>query len=74
LNGDGQRDPAVAHPRTLPAFATVKIQDRHHQKNDGDGVEKSGADSTVPVDLYIPGCPPHPATILDGLLMLLDKI
>jgi len=33
-----------------------------------------GADSTVPVDLYIPGCPPHPYTILDGLLGLLDRI
>jgi NADH:ubiquinone oxidoreductase subunit B-like Fe-S oxidoreductase len=28
----------------------------------------------VPVDLYVPGCPPHPLTILDGLLRLLDKL
>jgi Ni,Fe-hydrogenase III small subunit/formate hydrogenlyase subunit 6/NADH:ubiquinone oxidoreductase subunit I len=34
----------------------------------------NGADSTVPVDLYIPGCPPHPFTILDGLLGLLGKL
>jgi Ni,Fe-hydrogenase III small subunit/NAD-dependent dihydropyrimidine dehydrogenase PreA subunit len=34
----------------------------------------NGADSTVPVDLYIPGCPPHPLTILDGLLRLLGKL
>ncbi len=33
-----------------------------------------GADSTVPVDLYIPGCPPHPLTILDGLLRLLGRL
>lgn len=33
-----------------------------------------GADSVVPVDLYIPGCPPHPFTILDGLLSLLGRI
>ena len=25
-----------------------------------------GAGEIVPVDLYIPGCPPHPITILDG--------
>lgn len=34
----------------------------------------NGADSTVPVDLYVPGCPPHPLTILDGLLRLLGKL
>jgi Ni,Fe-hydrogenase III small subunit len=34
----------------------------------------NGADSTVPVDLYVPGCPPHPLTILDGLLRLLGRI
>ena len=33
-----------------------------------------GASSVVPVDLFIPGCPPHPFTILDGLLSLLDRI
>ena len=34
----------------------------------------NGADSVVPVDLYVPGCPPHPLTILDGLLRLLGRI
>ena len=33
-----------------------------------------GIEGMLPVDLYIPGCPPHPVTILDGLLRLLDKI
>jgi NADH:ubiquinone oxidoreductase subunit B-like Fe-S oxidoreductase len=28
----------------------------------------------LPVDLFIPGCPPHPYTALDGLLRLLGKI
>jgi Ni,Fe-hydrogenase III small subunit/Pyruvate/2-oxoacid:ferredoxin oxidoreductase delta subunit len=32
-----------------------------------------GLDKFLPVDLYIPGCPPHPLTILDGLLRLLDR-
>lgn len=33
----------------------------------------NGAQSVVPVDLFIPGCPPHPYTILDGILRLLDR-
>jgi Ni,Fe-hydrogenase III small subunit len=34
----------------------------------------NGADSFVPVDLYVPGCPPHPVTILDGMLRLIGRI
>jgi Ni,Fe-hydrogenase III small subunit/NAD-dependent dihydropyrimidine dehydrogenase PreA subunit len=34
----------------------------------------NGVDSVVPVDLYIPGCPPHPYTILDGLLRLVGQL
>ncbi len=33
-----------------------------------------GVTDLIPVDLYIPGWPPHPLTILDGLLRLLGRI
>ena len=40
----------------------------------GSATAGNGVEALLPVDLYIPGCPPHPATILDGLLRTLDKI
>jgi Ni,Fe-hydrogenase III small subunit/NAD-dependent dihydropyrimidine dehydrogenase PreA subunit len=33
-----------------------------------------GSDTLLPVDLYIPGSPPHPLTIVDGLLRLLGRL
>jgi Ni,Fe-hydrogenase III small subunit len=33
-----------------------------------------GMPDGIPVDLWVPGCPPHPLTILDGLLRLLGVI
>ena len=34
----------------------------------------NGVETFLPVDLFIPGCPPHPLTILDGLLGLLGRL
>jgi Ni,Fe-hydrogenase III small subunit/formate hydrogenlyase subunit 6/NADH:ubiquinone oxidoreductase subunit I len=62
---------AVPEPKIVIAVGACAIAGgpyiNHEQVN-------NGADAVVPVDLYIPGCPPHPLTVLDGLLRLLGRL
>ncbi|WP_425060669.1 NAD(P)H-quinone oxidoreductase subunit K, chloroplastic [Sporomusa carbonis] len=35
---------------------------------------RGAADTIVPVDIYVPGCPPRPAALIYGLLLALDRL
>jgi Ni,Fe-hydrogenase III small subunit/formate hydrogenlyase subunit 6/NADH:ubiquinone oxidoreductase subunit I len=62
---------AIAAPKIVIAVGACAIAGGpfvgHPQVNQGVG-------GRLPIDLFIPGCPPHPLTILDGLLRLLGRL
>jgi Ni,Fe-hydrogenase III small subunit/NAD-dependent dihydropyrimidine dehydrogenase PreA subunit len=62
---------AVPAPKIVIAVGACAISGGPYA---GHEEQHDGVESVVPVDLYIPGCPPHPLTILDGLLSLLDRL
>lgn len=62
---------AVPAPKLVIAVGACAISggiySGHPETNNGVG-------DLLPIDLFIPGCPPHPYTILDGLLRLIGRI
>lgn len=62
---------AVADPKIVIAVGACAISGGPFH---GGKEVRNGVDHLIPVDLYVPGCPPHPLTILDGLLRLLDRL
>ncbi len=53
----------------------VEAEGRASRAPLGETLTLGGAESLgFPINLFVPGCPPHPLTILDGLLRLLGKM
>jgi Ni,Fe-hydrogenase III small subunit len=62
---------AVPDPRLVIAVGACAIGGGPF----GPGPESgSGVPEGIPVDLHVPGCPPHPLTIMDGVLRLLGRL
>jgi Ni,Fe-hydrogenase III small subunit/NAD-dependent dihydropyrimidine dehydrogenase PreA subunit len=62
---------AVPDPRIVIAVGACAISGGPYA---GLPDQHDGAIGSVPVDLFVPGCPPHPLTILDGLLRLVGRL
>jgi Ni,Fe-hydrogenase III small subunit/Pyruvate/2-oxoacid:ferredoxin oxidoreductase delta subunit len=62
---------AMAEPRVVVAIGTCAISGGVHK---GGYASANGADAILPVNVYIPGCPPHPWSIVHGVLVAMGKM
>ncbi len=56
---------AMTDPRRVIAMGTCAISGGVHK---GGYTHANGLDKILPVDVYVPGCPPHPWSVIHGVL------
>ncbi len=62
---------AMPEPRFVMALGTCAVSGG---TNGGGYACGRGLEGVLPVDIYVPGCPPNPAAIIQALLMLLRRM
>jgi formate hydrogenlyase subunit 7 len=61
---------AMPEPRFVLAVGTCAVSGGIAEGGYASG---HGLDGVLPVDVYLPGCPPNPAAIIEALLMFLER-
>jgi Ni,Fe-hydrogenase III small subunit len=61
---------AMAEPRWVMAMGTCAVSGGIAE---GGYTGGHGLEGVLPVDVYLPGCPPNPAAVIEALLMFLER-
>jgi formate hydrogenlyase subunit 7 len=60
----------MAEPRLVIAVGTCAISGGVHR---GGYADANGVPEDLPVAAYVPGCPPHPWSIIHGILIAMGR-